>query len=95
MATSDQSVLIEFLASLCQVLCFFFFFCIVFPLFGNEEPPLAKSVESSFQNESTPPITFVPDPVNKVMESAIENESRPAIITSLADSGSLLKKKIG
>lgn len=68
-------------------------FCIVFPLFGNKEPPLAKSVESSFQNESTPPITFVPDPVNKVMETAIENESRPAIITSLADSGSLLKKK--
>ena len=66
----------------------------MFPLFVNKEPPPAKSVESSFQNESNPLITFVPDPIKKVMESAIENESRPAIITSVPDPGSILKNQL-
>lgn len=59
-ATSDQSN--NNFLPLCAR--YFAIFCIVFPLFVNKEPPPAKSVESSFQNESNPPITFVPDPIN-------------------------------
>ena len=69
----------------------FAIFCIVFPRFGNKEPPPAKSVGSPFQNQSNPEITFVSDPINIAVESCIANESRPAILTSVPDPSSLLK----
>ena len=60
-ATSDQPVVL-----ICCLFCHFLQ-CLIFG---------AKSVESPFQNESNPQITFVFDPINEVVESGIENESR-------------------
>ena len=71
---------------------YFAFFCVVFPLSGNKKPPPAKIVGRPFHNESNTVITFVSDPINIVVESGSSDESRPAIITSVPDPGSLLKK---